>query len=762
MSPRTSSALLFAAWLAWVGVVLSHYYEEAFRNAAGPRSPSRAGVAGAAILMLAAAGAVLLKRTRGGGRAPACLAPFRPARLPRHVAILFAIAAATTVPWVLTWPQLADRFAALGVRGFPWGGEAVARAGIAGIGSALVCAAVVASGALVLRLIGWRTTSRVEQVVFAAVTGVVVVVHGSLLLAAAGMYRPIPLAILVAVLLLSGIPEARRIGTTEGRICDVTIVRPLAAGWIALAAVALGYALVAALAPEKEYDALWYHLPLPRVWLEAGRPVDVVEEYVSLYPLAWEQLFAVGMTFGGTVAAKLLHFACLPLLAVLVAQSARRFIPGASPAAAAALLVTTPTLLWESTTAYVDLALALHAAAACYALARYAETRERPWGIVAALQFGLAASTKHLGVPITMIALALFVLAPGRIHAVRAAVKPALLMALLASALPLPWYLRAWHRSGNPVFPEMFSFFGASPPERWDAITERGLAHFKAHFGLGHSPWALLTLPWDATVHGALFGGSLGPLFLVLIPMLIVVRRQVAAVRWLAWGTLAYLAVWASPVSSLQLRFLMPIVPPLALLAAAALDGAEGWAAGATRHGRGLVAAGVMCLAFLNLPPFTPLHDRAGSVGWLTHVLRKSPVAVVMGRESQELYLRRVVPSYAAWQWINTFLPPAVRILAFSSGDQLYAERPRVSYDATVARGAVWGAPGTGANASLEALRRLRITHILFSRRELARLKAEAPAIVSIQVLQACAIEYDDRKYWLCRLDYGAMDRGGP
>jgi hypothetical protein len=374
---------------------------------------------------------------------------------------------------------------------------------------------------------------------------------------------------------------------------------------------------------------------------------------------------------------------------------------------------------------------------------------------VAALQFGLAASTKHLGVFVTMIALGVFVLADRRRRDVQPAIGPAALIGLLAAALPAPWYLRAWLRSGNPVFPEMFALFGAFPPERWDAISEQGLAHFKAHFGMGRSPLALLALPWNVTVHGALFGGSLGPLFLVLLPILLFARRQEAAVRWLTWGILAYVALWASPVSSFQLRFLMPIVPAMALLAAAALDRASLWRSNVFPHGTGIVPAGVMCLALLNLPPFTPLHeaDRAGWEGWLTHVLRKSPNAVVAGRESQAVYLQRAVPSSGAWQWINRTLPADARVLALSGGDQLYAARPRLSHDATIARAAVWGVPEQPVDATLAELRRLRITHILFDRRELSRVKAGAPAIAAPELQRACVREYDDGRYWVCRLD---------
>ena len=67
---------------------------------------------------------------------------------------------------------------------------------------------------------------------------------------------------------------------------------------------------------------LLHHLNLPRLWLEAGGLVDLVEEDISLYPSTWELLFGAGLVLGGAVGAKLLHFVCLPL---------RRRDPSGSP-----------------------------------------------------------------------------------------------------------------------------------------------------------------------------------------------------------------------------------------------------------------------------------------------------------------------------------------------------------------------------------------------------------------------------------------------
>ncbi len=754
---RRGDGLLFVGWLGWACLVLVCYYVQVWRAVAGQGLPPGFDARSAGLLAGVAGAALLARRLAPLARYAAPAARQLRDHLPRHSAALtLGIAGLVALPWTLAWPRLAARASRIAAPHFPFLGEAAARAGAGVVGAALVAAAALSAGTMLLRVMGWRAASRGEHVLFAAVSGVLVVSYGSLLLAIMGIYRPWTVALLITVLCLAGAPLALG-SATESASDDPTTPGPLgsSAPWLVVSAVALGFAALAALAPEKEFDALWYHLNLPRLWLEAGRPVDLVEEYVSLYPLTWELLFGDGMALGGVTGAKLLHFACLPLLALLTWHAARRYVSHASAPVAVALIVTTPTLLWQAGTAYVDLALALHAAAACFALARFGETDQRAWGIMAALQFGIAAATKHLGVIVTIVALAIYVVSQirdGR-HA-GPTLRSALTLGLIAALIPMPWYLRGWLASGNPVFPELFSVFGASPPERWDALSELSLAGFKAHFGMGRSPADLLALPWNITVHGALFGGSIGPLFLILVPGLLLSRRR-SGLLWLCAGVAAYLAVWASPISSFQMRFLMPIAAPLALVAAAALERVGAVAGRASTIGPKVLTAGVVLLATINLPPFMQFHeaDRLGWDGWLTHVERAAPVNVVFGRESAAQYLGREVPSYPAWQAANERLPPDARVLTFTGGDRLYARRRLLPYDATMARPAVGPSAGE-SRLAIAALRHLGITHVLFDRRELARMEADKLAIGSAAVQRLCVPEYEDRRFWLCRLDY--------
>jgi hypothetical protein len=615
--------------------------------------------------------------------------------------------------------------------------DALARTGLGLLGLGVVLLAAQAIGAVVLRLVR-LPLSGAEGLLFRTALGFGALAYLFLGLAAFGVFTPTWVSVLLLFSASGGVIwSAGRIRAFIGKSPAHRRPRHLRSNrlWMMITVLASGMALLAALAPEVEYDALWYHLWLPELWLAAGKPVDLVREYVALYPLTWELLFGGAAVVGGPVAAKLLHWICLPLGALLAGQFIRRFFPTASPWLAAAVFVTVPTVFWEATTAYIDLALALYVGLALYASLRYLETAGSPdsastargWLPAAVLSLGLALAIKHLALFVYVLLVPAVGLARWRAAGRwQAAVLPTLAFGAGSLILPLPWYLRAWLLAGNPFFPDLYSIFGAFPPERWSPITEAGLARFKARFGMGRSPLALLLLPWNVTMHAARFGGSLGPVFLLLVlpgAALFQRWRRPGSHRlfWALVGfAVGYLALWASPLSSFQLRFLVPLALVLAVLAAAAVPRLSAL----LRLGRlpsSLLPTSLALLLLLNLPPFLSLHegDRQEYEGWLTHVHHTLPVGVVLGYESRPQYLGRVLPAYRAWRYINAHLPPDAYVLTFIGGDNLYGRRDRLASDATLAHPGVWGAEAGAEDQAQAYLRQLGITHVLVDLRQL-------------------------------------------
>jgi len=90
-----------------------------------------------------------------------------------------------------------------------------------------------------------------------------------------------------------------------------------------LAGVLLLPSLICALAPEIQYDALQYHLALPRRFLAAGRFCLADPWPHCNFHLAVETLFIPAIAMAGDAAAKLVNWQFLPLTLLLAARAAQ-------------------------------------------------------------------------------------------------------------------------------------------------------------------------------------------------------------------------------------------------------------------------------------------------------------------------------------------------------------------------------------------------------------------------------------------------------
>ncbi len=643
----------------------------------------------------------------------------------------------------------------------PYSGEALSRMFNAALGFVIIFIAAQTLGASICSLLHCQFDNHVEKMIYRAGAGFGALAYLSLGLAATGNYHPAEARLLILVAATFGVLLFLR------HLCQLkvhnihwkrlVVINGQISPWQWAILLAIAIALIGALAPETEYDALWYHLWLPRLWLEKGSPVDLLTEYVSLYPMTWELVFGAGLTMGGAITAKLVNFSCLILSLLMLYHMTRRHGHASTAWMASAIWITTPTVLWEGTTAYNDLALGLYLMLTFDATSRYTESRERQWLLLAGLNAGFALGVKHLaGIGVLLIVVGLGLKQWLTTRQLKSALLSAMTLAAIAFTVASPWYHRSWRASGNPVFPEFYSIFGAKPPQRWDAITERELGEFKARFGRPRTFSNLVALPWDMTIHASRYGGDLGPLYLMFLPGLLLRRNRALFTPWLIGFVLLFLLFWASPLSSFQIRFLIPITPVLSMLAAEGAARVQQTARVLTGEiGKRLLTVALLVFCLLNLPPFTSLHeyDRQGSNGWLTHVIHTVPIGVVLGKESEAAYLARTVPSYEAWQYIDTQLPLDCRLLTFRGGDHFYSHRQRIPADATIARSAVWIPQRNQEAQLLKQLGLLGITHILFDKKGMAELVENNLAIVQPEVIfKWYAKEYEDENFLLYRL----------
>ena len=379
--------------------------------------------------------------------------------------------------------------------------------------------------------------------------------------------------------------------------------------------------LLATLAPPSSMDATVYHLRVAREFLQSGHWTDMPDVAQSYQPLYVQMLFAEGLALGDDVFAALMHWA-LGVGAVLTAGAWSRRL-GASALWGMVVFGMAALFAWESTSAFVDLALTLFSSLALL-WATQAEEPEAVW--LAAVFAGLAAGSKLTG-GIVAIQVAILVawFSP---HGRRYAARQFGLTIAVAFSVALPWYLRNVMLTGNPIFP-LANVWLHLPP----------IALAASQYGYGHDLLHFLTSPFDLVWRGDAFdkGWALGPAYLALVPLGIRLTWKTQLGRPVVFVLATWWAIWF--FSSPQTRLLLPVLPAAAALASvgavAALASSGIWLRRATI---GILIASSSVGAAFSVSAVKTFGNAA------------------IGRETRDVFLSRMSWHYLAFQQTNARL----------------------------------------------------------------------------------------------------------
>ncbi|MFN8613515.1 MAG: hypothetical protein U0931_38610 [Vulcanimicrobiota bacterium] len=377
----------------------------------------------------------------------------------------------------------------------------------------------------------------------------------------------------------------------------------------------LGLSLLAALVPNTHYDAQVYHYTLPRLYLENHAfywtATGVTDGIFHLYHL----IVVWPLALGGEVCANLLG----PLFLFILAQ------------ALAACLDQEPLVYWlvfSSPAFYLQSCGGLPELAAAAFVALSLLGWKSGQSALSALWMGAALSTRLSAAPAL---LALMLVEVTRTRRARAALRPLLVAGLFC----LPWMAFNCYHTGYPLYP-----LGA----RWKTsalITSRSLPSQSAPASslpaaslpttssepaattLSY-PWVLFAVP--AGSHSRAWQDCLSPLLLGGL-LLCILGRRPSGISLPVLLCLAAQIVLAQP----NPRFNLPGSAGLLVLAAAGW--APVWRSGPAWQ-RGLLG---LVLA-------------AGLLPGIGYTLPR--LAVLLGRQTRQAYLRERLPVYEAYQWL--------------------------------------------------------------------------------------------------------------
>ena len=499
------------------------------------------------------------------------------------------------------------------------------------------------------------------------------------LLGLAGLYmRPVAVVALVLGLLPAafGFLKFRNAGKGRDESQQAGIVDKLV---LLLAAVPVLLSLVASLAPPTAKDTLLYHFSVPKAFIAQGSSAFIEGNIASYLALGTEMHVVWAMLLGGSfgerageAAGGAVVWLFFPLLLAALFGFARAAGISRRWSLLAVLMVATvPTAYHVAASAYIDLALALYILLAVFALTRWWRSLETRWLILVAIFLGAALASK-LTTLFVIAAFALVVMMRARSEADRAGKVAGLGLAalVLAGVIASPWYLRTWAETGSPIFPFYMSIWPGEAAG-WDIERSNLFQAMNAQYG-GYvkTPLDYLAAPWNISVTAqpelaTHFDGVLGVAFLLGLPFLAwalwkfempaeaKIGSAIAAVMFLFWL-----------FSSQQLRYLLPIVPLLAVGIAAAFERLGESVDGVKQIGQVSFAAAAIAALLTG-------------TAWF---LQKAPLGVVLGGESKAEYLSRNLDYYPYYRWLNTEADAGHRVWLINMRRDTYnLERPYIS-----------------------------------------------------------------------------------
>ncbi|MDQ3041619.1 MAG: hypothetical protein M3R11_04475, partial [Acidobacteriota bacterium] len=222
----------------------------------------------------------------------------------------------------------------------------------------------------------------------------------------------------------------------------------------------------------------------------------------------------------------------------------------------------------------------------------------------------------------------------------------------VAALIASPWYLRTWTKTGSPIFPFYMNLWKGAATG-WDAERSALFQTMNSNYGgAAKSVFDYLLAPikislWAQPETAEYYDGVLGVSFLLGLILIVWAWRQFAFPIDLkiAVGTSGIIFLfWL--FSSEQLRYLLPIVPSLAVVTAMAAN----LISSNNAAFRKTIYVGFLATSLIGI---------LTSLAWFAE---KNPMRVVFGGESRDEYLSRRLDYYDYYKIINNDLPADARI----------------------------------------------------------------------------------------------------
>ena len=493
-------------------------------------------------------------------------------------------------------------------------------------------------------------------------------------------------------------------GVMKNEIGEISKLGP---AWTALALLGVLFFvlnIVMAFSPEMFYDSLVYHLAVPGYYLMKHRILPMRFLSHSNFPLNLSMIYMLALSLNNEILAKMIHCSMGLLSVLLIYFSVKRIYNAKTALFSALIFCSTPIFAMNSWTCGNDVGLAFFFALAYVAYLDWLRTGGAGQFALFAVFAGISIGTKYTAVfSVTGIAVSLAVHSWRSAGPARAVKKLALYFGTVF-LLTLPWLLKNYIFTGNPFHPFFHAALGG---ENLKLVGGGAGGIFNTPLNLfGFRITDFLSSPWTLTLAGGDSLTYIGPVFLLLLPCLLFLKKIDGLIKHSLVVFCAGYAFWYLGTPAYRYMLQLFVVLSVCL----------GWAVYYVSERFKIFKLIVAAILAANFLAVFAMAVGLGLDGYFAKGASRYGFLSVMEPSYPN-------PPYAAIDWENKNLPPDAKVLFIGESRPFYMERDFVSYSVEVNAQPlmVYLRKANSPDDFYAMLRGENFTHLLINYREAVR-----------------------------------------
>lgn len=481
--------------------------------------------------------------------------------------------------------------------------------------------------------------------------------------------------------------------------------------------------------PPISRDALIHHLAVPKLWLKHGGIYEIPWAEYSYYPMYINLIYLVCLYFNNDIAPKFIHFGFGLATGWLIYLYLKQKLLRNWGLLGMVIFITTPIVVWLSTSAYIDLGMTFFTTGSVLAFIKWRDSDyiRFKWFLISSFCMGIAIGSKYNALIAWFIVNLMLMLCFARdTKRQKSAITYGLMFFLITVLVASPWYLKNYFYTGNPFYPLFNGFFKllhhpkVQETLHGQAIVKTGkVSFFKMREVMyGESFWETLLIPIRMFFQGQdnsyrYFQGSLNPILILFLPFIFLSKQYVKDKLFFACFSVVFIII-AFFLTAKQVRYILPVIPFLTIIAVMGikelLNKLSEISNSSTLFGERIksiakvfIFASVSILLSFNI------------VYLINRMQIVKPFPYVMGKETRKAFIRRHLLHYDAVEYINNKLPTNAKIFTMFLGRRGYYLDRDYKNESSFGMSSIRHMINDSANEEkfVKYIRSMNVTHIL-------------------------------------------------